>query len=111
MKSHARSLSRHCITWAHVLLCCASILMAAVPAARASQPDADQTKALHALFDRAWEWSAVEFPEFATYRGDLRFNDRLADASAEARERRDREVAAFLAQARAIPGDKLSPTD
>jgi uncharacterized protein (DUF885 family) len=113
MKSHAHLLSCHCMTWARALLCgvSVSILAAFVPAARASQADADHTKALHALFDRAWEWSAVEFPEFATYRGDLRFNDRLADASAEAQARRDREAASFLAQARAIPRDKLSPTD
>ena len=85
-----------------------AVLLAALPAVRAAEADADQTNALHALFDRAWEWSAVEFPEFATYRGDLRYNDRLSDASLEAQTRRDAQTAAFLAEARAISRDKLA---
>jgi uncharacterized protein (DUF885 family) len=89
---------------------------AAAPNTTAGAPaqpaaDAAETRALHALFARAWEWSAVEFPEWATYRGDLRFNHRLADQSPEARARRDRETAAFLAEARAIRRDRLSPAD
>jgi uncharacterized protein (DUF885 family) len=82
-------------------------------AARAAEPapDADETKALHALFDRAWEWSARTFPEFATYRGDLRFNDRLSDASAEAQAERDRDTARFLAEAQAIRRERLGATD
>lgn len=50
-------------------------------------------------------------PKFATYRGDLRCNDRLSDASLEAQTRRDSQTAVFLAEARAISRDKLSATD
>ncbi len=77
----------------------------------AADGDAPEAKALHALFDRHWEWSARSFPEFATYRGDHRYGDRLSDASAAAIAERDREVAAFLAEAQAIPRDRLSSTD
>jgi uncharacterized protein (DUF885 family) len=77
----------------------------------AAEPDPAATKALHALFERHWEWSARSLPEFASYRGDTRFGDKLGDASEEGIAQRDRETAAFLAEARAFPRDKLSPTD
>ena len=86
------------------------LLLNALPAL-AADGEATEAKALQALFDRHWEWSASTFPEFATYRGDHRYGDRLSDASAAAIAQRDREVAAFLAEARAIPRERLSATD
>ena len=77
----------------------------------AADADLPEAKALHALFDRHWEWSARTFPEFATYRGDHRFGDRLSDAAPAALAQRDREVAAFRAEAQAIPRASLSTTD
>jgi uncharacterized protein (DUF885 family) len=93
-------------------MCTASpaLAQAAIPAAPAAAANSE-TKALHALFERQWEWSARNFPEVATYRGDLRFNDRLSDMSEAAIAQRDREILQFLADARAIPRDKLGPTD
>ena len=95
--------------------CTATVLsLLAVPAAAAdtaADPDSQQTKALHALFDRHWDWSARSFPEFASYRGDHRFGDRLSDLSAIAIAQRDAEVARFLADARAVQRNKLGPTD
>ena len=95
--------------------CTATVLsLLAVPAAAAdtaADPDSQQTKALHALFDRHWDWSARSFPEFASYRGDHRFGDRLSDLSAIAIAQRDAEVARFLADARAVQRHKLGPTD
>ncbi len=85
----------------------------ALPAAAADAADdanAD-AKALQALFDRHWEWSARTFPEFASYRGDHRFGDQLSDASAAAIAQRDREVLSFLAEAQTIPRQRLKPTD
>ena len=73
--------------------------------------EATETRALHALFERQWEWSAVNFPEFASYRGDHRFGDRLMDASAEALAVRDRHIVAVLADARAIRRERLAATD
>jgi len=87
------------------------LLILLIAPAAAAEPDAQETKALQALFDRQWEWSARTFPEFASYRGDNRFGDRLSDASAEAIAARDAEVAAFLADARALQRSKLVGTD
>jgi uncharacterized protein (DUF885 family) len=86
---------------------------AALPALplHAAEPDPAAARALHALFDRHWEWSARSQPEFASRRGDTRYGDRLADVSEEGLALRDRETAAFLAEARAFPRDRLSPTD
>lgn len=96
--------------WARLLR--AGLLAAAVGlASSAWAADDAATKALHALFDRHWQWSAETFPEFATYRGDHRYGDRLSDVSPEALAERDRRTAQFLAEARAIPAEGLSATD
>ena len=79
--------------------------------ALAADADAHETRSLHALFERHWDWSARTFPEFASYRGDHRFGDRLADVSAAAIAEREREVAQFLAQARAVKRAGLSSSD
>lgn len=57
--------------------CTATVLTLLAVPATAADTDAQETKALHALFDRHWDWSARTFPEFASYRGDHRFGDRL----------------------------------
>ncbi len=88
----------------------ASTLMAALTT-MAAEPDAQATRALHAMFERHWEDSARQFPEFATYRGDHRYGDRLADASAEALAARDEWTRRTLAEARAVPREKLGATD
>lgn len=94
------------------LLAAAAVLagLAGLAGPAAAADDA-ATKALHALFDRHWQWSAETFPEFATYRGDHRYGDRLSDVSPGALAERDRRTAQFLAEARAIPADGLSATD
>jgi uncharacterized protein (DUF885 family) len=72
---------------------------------------ATETKRLLALFDASWEAAMQAYPEWATYAGDHRFDDRLYDASPAniaagyARARRE------LAQARAIRREALSPVD
>jgi uncharacterized protein (DUF885 family) len=79
--------------------------------ALAAQPDAQETKKLHALFDAQWEADARAYPEDSTQRGDFRFNDKLTDMSSAAIEARDREDRAFLAQAKAIRPERLSGKD
>ncbi|WP_395688138.1 DUF885 domain-containing protein [Caenimonas koreensis] len=73
--------------------------------------DPQETAALHALFDRHWEAIAKRYPEWASARGDLRYNDQLTDASIEAMEAQDRQTAAWLAEAKAIRADRLSEQD
>ena len=79
---------------------------AATPPARS--PDA---LALHALFERYWDATALLYPEWATFRGDHRYGDRFTDASPEAEAARDAQGARWLAEARAIPREPLAAVD
>jgi uncharacterized protein (DUF885 family) len=93
------------------LIAFALALGALAPGARPAAADPAATAALHALFERQWEWSARTLPEAATYRGDHRYGDRLADISPEAMAERERMQAQFVAEAQAIPAERLTPTD
>ena len=73
--------------------------------------DVTPTRRLHSLFERHWEDSARRFPEWATWRGDHRFGDRLSDASPAARAANDTWTREMLQEAVAVPGDTLSTTD
>ena len=88
---------------------CLALLLAV--GAGAADADPQQTRALHALFDREWQDISRRFPEGSTYRGDLRYNDQLSDQSAEAIAAYDRQVRDWLAEARAIPRERLEATD
>lgn len=81
----------------------------AAPALAAADPQ--ETAALHALFERQWEARARRFPEEATYRGDLRSNDRLTDESAEATAAWDARQREWLREAQAIRPERLAPAD
>jgi uncharacterized protein (DUF885 family) len=94
----------------------ASIGLAAVVACAAApvvaqEADAQETRTLQTLFERDWEASARDFPEWATYRGDHRFGDKLTDMSAAAIAARDARVQSTLAEARAIRRERLSAAD
>ena len=89
----------------------AGLALAFAMAAGAAEVDPQQGRALHALFERQWEDISRRFPEGSTYRGDLRYNDRLSDQSAEAIADYDRQVLRWLAEAKAIPRDRLDATD
>lgn len=58
--------------------------------------------ALRELLARHWSWWLAEDPVWATKYGDHRFDDQLADGSAEHHEVRVRQERAFLAETRAI---------
>ncbi len=96
-----------------ILVLSAPAWVAAQASAPAPAPaaDATETARLHALFERTWDEGARLFPEWATYRGDHRYGDRLADASEEAQAALDRRVHEVLAEARAIRRESLSATD
>src|SRR5215475_7717475 len=59
-------------------------------------PKPDPAHDAQALYGDVWEWSLREYPEIATYVGDPRYRDRLADQSAAAVERRQVERERFL---------------
>ena len=73
--------------------------------------DAKARQPLQALFDEAWEAEARAAPEWASLRGDLRFNDKLADRSEGALAARDAFAREMLARARAIDASALNDTD
>ncbi|MBI4603302.1 MAG: DUF885 domain-containing protein, partial [Planctomycetes bacterium] len=88
------------------------ILRAASSAALAILPHATaMADDLHAVLAEAWELQLREYPLFATYAGDARFNDRL-DSMAEADVRR-RNVfeRSFLERLRRIDRSGLPPQD
>ncbi|WP_457325436.1 DUF885 family protein, partial [Roseateles sp. P5_E11] len=83
------------------------------PKANAAATDAAAKahQALLALFDEAWESEAHAAPEWATLRGDLRFNDKLSDRSAAGLAARDAFARDMLARARAMDAGLLGDTD
>ncbi len=90
-------------------------LLAAQPAAAqnagAAPVASPEARALDELFTRYWDQTARFRPEWATFRGDHRFGDRLADLSPAGIQRRDRQIARWLEEARAVAPQGLSATD
>ncbi|MFQ6615155.1 MAG: DUF885 family protein [Fidelibacterota bacterium] len=66
---------------------------------------------LHTLLDEYWQWRLTENPEFATYLGDDRYNDRLTDMSLQAIEERHRRRQQYLEKLAALDSSRLSKTD
>jgi len=66
---------------------------------------------LQALFQRQHEFKRRSYPEWATYDGDHRFDDRLTDLSHEACEMRNQKNREFLRELKALNPDLLSPQD
>ena len=67
--------------------------------------------ALHALFARYWEETARRFPEWASFRGDTRYGDRLDDVSPSAQDANRAQLLSWVAEARAVPAAELDATD
>jgi uncharacterized protein (DUF885 family) len=70
-----------------------------------------RTAALHALFEREWEWELAQDPLSASDLGDTRYNDRWPDLSAAAIAGRQAHREGVLRELAAIPRDQLSPAD
>jgi uncharacterized protein (DUF885 family) len=69
------------------------------------------SKELHDLFKEDWEWTLNDSPEWGTYIGDYRFNDRLTDLSPEAIEGRKAHDKEVLARIERIDRSKLMGQD
>jgi len=89
----------------------AMLIAAATPCVSHAAADAAETKKLHALFDTSWEDALRRSPDTATEIGDYRYNDRLPDRSAAARQAADQRQRDELTQARAIRRNRLSHED
>ena len=66
---------------------------------------------LRAICDDSWEAGLRENPTYATYLGDFRYNDRLADISETGRRRRHELNEGFLARLKAVDASALSESD
>jgi uncharacterized protein (DUF885 family) len=84
-------------------------LLAALCAPLSAQPT--QPSPARALFDDYWERTAAMYPEWATYRGDHRFGDRLNDGSLEGRTRWYGLAREMLARLAALPEPELNAQD
>jgi uncharacterized protein (DUF885 family) len=87
-----------------VLALCLATCGAASAQQAAQSPAAAQADA---LFDEYWEWTLLESPEFATYVGDRRYQDRLRDESAAAVARRKAFYAEFRSRLAGIDAQQL----
>ncbi len=73
----------------------AGMLLAVVALLGQNQP-ATASERLHQLFEQAWQWELAQNPTWASYLGDLRYNDRWPDLSVDAIRRRAARRAEFL---------------
>ena len=82
---------------------------ATIPYHSSSQASTQSSAAaLDAFYAAEWEYSLSHSPEFATYVGDTRFNDRLGDYSAAEIKRGAEHDAEALARLQAIPAVNLT---
>jgi uncharacterized protein (DUF885 family) len=65
----------------------------------------------HALFDEYWEWVMREYPGYATFLGDHRYDDRVTDESPAAVVRRKAFYPAFLRRLDRVDGKRLPAQD
>ena len=100
---------RHLLRAALALAACAAL--PAYADISANTAPNEPTQRLHALFATSFEEATRRAPEWATYRGDHRYGDRLTDASPEAQAERDAAVRRYLEQAQAVPTGALSAQD
>ena len=67
--------------------------------------------ALHALFDREWDWEMQQDPTRASQLGDRRWNDRWTDVSLQAIEARHQHELAVEEEIKRIDRAALTPAD
>jgi uncharacterized protein (DUF885 family) len=82
-------------------------LAACGPAGAQQAAESPAVAQANALFDEYWEWTLLESPEFATYVGDRRYQDRLRDESAAAVARRKAFYAEFRSRLAGIDAQQL----
>jgi uncharacterized protein (DUF885 family) len=74
-------------------------------------PEIARDAALHALFEREFQRSQEESPEYATFLGNHAYNDRLHDKSPQTIARRKAHVKAVLAELDAFDPKRLPEQD
>lgn len=84
------------------------LFLVLLPTALSASPESEDAR-LTRLLDQEWEWQLSQFPTYATYAGDPRYQDRMADYSEEAIERRREHARALVGRVRAIDPTTLAP--
>ena len=87
------------------------LVLLTLPIVGRAAPRQSAAKALHDLFNSAWDQEMQERPEDASELGDRRWNDRWTDRSPEAYARRDQNNHEILAKLAKIDRTQLSKTD
>ncbi len=87
------------------------VAIAVSASAQTSKPVAERLATQNALFDEQYETDLRNFPERATAFGDYRYNDRLAEYSLDAIQKRHETDEAFLKRLEAIPTAGFSDQD
>ena len=87
------------------------LILLTLPVIGRTAPQSNAAKALHDLFNSAWDQEMQERPEDASELGDRRWNDRWMDRSPEAYAQRDQNNQAILAKLAKIDRTQLSKTD
>jgi uncharacterized protein (DUF885 family) len=80
-----------------------------VAAQTPGKPQNNEDQQLRRILDEEWEYGLREYPTFATYVGDPRYNDRLSDISMAAIERRKQHDRDLLKKLQDLDRSKLSP--
>ena len=88
---------------------CVFFAVSCLVAAGGQAPAADA--ALHALFEREWDWELSQDPVGASYLGDARWNDRWPDLTLSTIAQRQAHREEVLRELAGIPRDRLSPSD
>jgi len=77
----------------------------------AQEKSLDPAKELHELFASEWDYQMEQHPTWASRLGDRRWNDRWADLSLDAIEKRHRHKLEVLTRLRAMNREALSSRD
>ena len=87
------------------------LLAASCGSPTSNDTNAGPRAALHALFEREWEWELSQDPVGASYLGDRRWNDRWPDISSDALAARHAHRESVLKELAAIAREQLPATD
>jgi uncharacterized protein (DUF885 family) len=92
------------------LLASACATSSSTPAPASGTPPAasPEDARFNALLEEEWQWGLKEQPLFATFVGDLRYNDQLGDMSLKAIERRKQHARELLERVKGIDRARLS---
>jgi uncharacterized protein (DUF885 family) len=72
---------------------------------------ASRRERLKVLYEEQWQYELRQSPEFATYLGDKRYNDRFSDESAQAHQADLEQARSFLAKFESIDPSGLPTQD